>query len=109
MEEVGINEKNLADSVPLVSKAYELVKSADQLKFFEPEMARRVILTYEKIVTINDALTKYQAFRDKSAGTPGFDTKNREFEQFISWYRLDLGTALEGLRTSFDRVLNEKI
>jgi hypothetical protein len=109
LEEVGVNEKNLAESMPLASKAYELIRGADQLKFLEPDMARQVIQAYEKIVTINDALAKYQAFRDKSAGTPGFDSKNAEFEQFISWYRKDLGTALEGLRTSFDRVLNEKV
>ena len=106
--EVEENLKSLAQSEPLASGAYELIKGADQLKFFESDMARQIIKTYEKIVTINDALAKYQTFRERSQGTAGFDTKNAEFEQFIGWYRKDLMSALDGLRTGLEKHLKEK-
>jgi len=93
----------------LVSKQYEAVKAADQLQFLDEGLQRQLAKAYDRVVTVNDALVKYQRFRSAGPEQADYGKKTAEFQQFIAWYREGLNTALQNLRSRLLEEMKEPV
>jgi hypothetical protein len=105
-------EENLSaagEGMLLVSKQYEAVKAADQLQFLDEGLQRQLAKAYDRVVTVNDALVKYQRFRSAGPEQADYGKETAEFQQFIAWYREGLNTALQNLRSRLLEEMKEPV
>ena len=105
-------EENLSaagEGMLLVSKQYEAVKAADQLQFLDEGLQRQLAKAYDRVVTVNDALVKYQRFRSDGPEQADYGKETAEFQQFIAWYREGLNTALQNLRSRLLEEMKEPV
>ncbi|MEW5760115.1 MAG: hypothetical protein AB1779_05060 [Candidatus Thermoplasmatota archaeon] len=103
--EIGENFALLEKNQQLKDRVWRIANASQQLSLLDPECANIIGKVYEKVSAMNDALTKYASFITSNPYSSGFKEQKREFDQFLAWYKGELGAIMDESRQRIMRNL----